>query len=84
VIFANNSYNILNVEYARLGVENMGAIAASLFDISNPTIGWLDLARSFGVPGAVAETAEQLCQLLEQSYQTPGPFLIQANGELQR
>ncbi|MEZ5491210.1 MAG: acetolactate synthase large subunit [Gammaproteobacteria bacterium] len=84
VIFANNSYNILNVEYARLGVENMGAIAASLFDISNPTIGWVDLARSFGVPGAVAETAEQLCQLLEQSYQTPGPFLIQANGELQR
>lgn len=84
VVFANNSYNILNVEYARLGVKEMGGIAASLFDISNPTINWVDLARSFGVPGAVAETAEQLCDLLEQSYRTPGPFLIQANGELQR
>ncbi len=84
VIFANNSYNILNVEYARLGVENMGDIAASLFDISNPTIGWVDMARSMGVPGAVAETADQLCELLEQSYRTPGPFLIQANGEIKR
>ena len=84
VIFANNSYNILNVEYARLGVENMGEIAASLFDISNPTIGWVDMARSMGVPGAVAETADDLCELLEQSYSTPGPFLIQANGEFKR
>jgi acetolactate synthase-1/2/3 large subunit len=84
VIFANNSYNILNVEYARLGVKNPGDIATSLFDIGNPAIGWVDMARSMGVPGAVAETAEQLCKLLEQSYRTPGPFLIQANGQLQR
>jgi len=84
VIFANNSYNILNVEYARLGVENMGEIAASLFDISNPSLSWVDMAKSMGVPGAVAETSEQLCDLLEQSYRTPGPFLIQANGELKR
>lgn len=84
VIFANNSYNILNVEYGRLGVKDAGSIAASLFDISNPTISWVGLARSMGVPGAIAETAEQLCELLEASYRTPGPFLIQAQGELQR
>jgi acetolactate synthase-1/2/3 large subunit len=84
VIFANNSYNILNVEYGRLGVTDVGEIAASLFDISNPTIGWVELAKGFGVPGAVANTSEELCDLLEQSYATPGPFLIQANGELQR
>lgn len=84
VIFANNTYNILNVEYQRLGVTDVGRIAASLFDISNPTIGWIDLAKSFGVPGAVAQSAEQLCDLLEQSYRTPGPFLIQANGQMQR
>lgn len=84
VIFANHSYNILNVEYARLGVTDVGKIAASLFDIGNPKIDWVDMARSFGVPGASANTAEELTQLLEQSYQTPGPFLIQANGQLQR
>lgn len=84
VIFANNSYNILNVEYARLGVTDVGEIAASLFDISNPIIDWVSLANGFGVPGAKADTAEELCRLLEQSFKTPGPFLIQANGELQR
>lgn len=84
VIFANRSYNILNVEYARLGVSNPGKIASSLFDIGNPAINWVDMARSFGVPGAEANTAEELTRLLEQSYETPGPFLIQANGELQR
>ncbi|MCH8264893.1 MAG: acetolactate synthase large subunit [Proteobacteria bacterium] len=84
VIFANRSYNILNVEYARLGVSEVGDIAASLFDIGNPEINWVDMAKSFGVPGASADSAEELCKLLQQSYETPGPFLIQANGELQR
>jgi acetolactate synthase-1/2/3 large subunit len=84
VIFANNSYNILNVEYARLGVTNPGDIANSLFDIGNPNIDWVDLARGFGVPGAKANTAEEFSSLLKNSYETPGPFLIQANAELQR
>lgn len=84
VIFANHSYNILNVEYARLGVTEVGDIAASLFDIGNPRINWVEMAKSFGVPGACANTAEELTTLLEQSYRTPGPFLIQASGQLQR
>lgn len=84
VIFANNAYNILNVEYARLGVTEVGEIAASLFDIGRPKINWVDMAKGFGVPGASANTAEELTKLLEESYKTPGPFLIQANGELQR
>lgn len=84
VIFANHSYNILNVEYGRLGVTEVGDIAASLFDIGNPQINWVDMASSFGVPGARASSAEELTRLLEQSYRTPGPFVIQAEGELQR
>jgi acetolactate synthase-1/2/3 large subunit len=84
VIFANGTYNILNVEYAKLGISEMGDIATSLFNIGNPDINWVDMAKSFGVPGAVANTAEELCQLLEKSYETPGPFLIQAQGEFQR
>ncbi|MEX0618959.1 MAG: acetolactate synthase large subunit, partial [Pseudohongiellaceae bacterium] len=78
VIFANRTYNILNVEYARIGVDNPGRTAASLFDIANPEIDWLSLARGFGVPGATANTAEELSTLLEQSNGEPGPYLIQA------
>ena len=84
VIFANRSYNILNVEYSRLGVTEVGDIAASLFDIGNPGLNWVDMARGFGVPGATADTAEELTTLLEKSYETPGPFVIQANAEMQR
>lgn len=84
VIFANNVYNILTNEYAKIGVDNPGAIAQSLFDISNPIMDWVGMANSFGVPAAKAETGEELCRLLKQSFRTPGPFLIQASGQLQR
>ncbi len=84
LIFANRSYNILEVEYARLGIEQAGEIAASLFDIGNPAIDWVQMAASFGVPGAAADNAEDLLALLERGYREPGPFLIQANGEIQR
>ncbi|MDX1490185.1 MAG: acetolactate synthase large subunit [Pseudohongiellaceae bacterium] len=79
VIYANRSYNILNVEYGRLGVTDVGEVAESLFDIGNPEIDWVALASAYGVPAAVANTAEELCELLEKSYKEPGPFLIQAN-----
>lgn len=84
VIFANRAYNILNVEYRRLGVTEVGTVAASLFDIGTPPLSWVDLARGFGVPAAVAETSEALADLLEQSYRTPGPFLIEARGQMLR
>jgi acetolactate synthase-1/2/3 large subunit len=80
LIFANHSYNILNVEYARLGVTEVGEIAASLFDIGNPDLDWVAMAKGFGVPGAHAKDAEDLCRLLEESYKTPGPFVIQARA----
>lgn len=84
LIFDNKAYNILNVEYARLGVGDMGDIAASLFDIGSPEIDWVALAKGFGVPAAKPETAEELSTLLENSYKTPGPFLIQASDKLKR
>ena len=78
VIFANRKYNILNIEYGRLGVTDVGPIAASLFDISNPDVDWEMLSKSMGVPAATATTAEEFARLLTRSYQEPGPFLIQA------
>jgi acetolactate synthase-1/2/3 large subunit len=78
VIFANRKYNILNVEYERLGVTDAGPIAASLFDIGNPDIDWAMLAKSMGVPSATARDATELAALLKRSYDEPGPFLIQA------
>ena len=46
----------------------MGEIAASLFDIGNPELDWVAMAKGFGVQGAHAKDAEDLCRLLEESY----------------
>lgn len=84
LIFANRTYNILNVEFARLNAGEPGEIAASLFDIDKPAIDWVQMAASFGVPGATATSADHLAKLLQQSYREPGPFLIEVNGQMER
>lgn len=78
VIYSNRSYDILDVEYHRLGVNSVGDKAASLFSLSNPDIDWVSLARGYGVPGARASTAEGFIQALEEGMRTEGPYLIEA------
>jgi len=78
VIFANRSYNILDTEYRRLGVNKVGERAASLFDLSNPDIDWVSLANGYGVPGQQADTAEAFVLALDEAMRTPGPYLIEA------
>jgi acetolactate synthase-1/2/3 large subunit len=79
VIYSNRAYNILEVEYRRLGINEVGATAASLFDLSQPTIDWVGLAGSLGVPGARASTCEEFAAALQRGLETDGPYLIQAD-----
>jgi acetolactate synthase I/II/III large subunit len=79
VIYSNRSYNILEVEYRRLGINDIGATAASLFDLSAPVIDWVGLAASMGVPGARASTCEDFAAALQRGIESDGPFLIQAD-----
>lgn len=78
VIFNNRRYGILETEYLRLGVNEIGDRAASLFDLTRPNINFVELANSMGVPGTVARTAEEFRRELELSFSQPGPFLIEA------
>jgi acetolactate synthase-1/2/3 large subunit len=78
VIFSNRSYDILDVEYRRLGVNSVGEKAASLFNLSNPDIDWVSLARGYGVPGSKASSAEEFVSALEQGMAADGPYLIEA------
>ena len=79
IIFANNSYAILKAEYANMGAGAApGPRAASMIDIDNPTIDWLAMARSLGVPGMRVETAEDFTQAVIASTREEGPFLIEA------
>ena len=78
VIYANRSYAILDIELARVGVDNPGLSARSLFDLHNPTLDWVKLAEGMGVEAARAETTEQFADLFASAMKTRGPRLIEA------
>ncbi len=78
VIYSNRRYGILDVEYRRLGINQVGARAASLFDLSSPDLDWAAMARAQGVPGVRAETSEAFVAALREAIEEPGPHLIEA------
>ena len=78
VIYSNREYWILGFEFLRLGLPEMSDEGKALFNLSNPDIGWVELAGSMGVPGCRVEDAEQLDAALERSFAEPGPYLIEA------
>jgi acetolactate synthase I/II/III large subunit len=78
VIYANRSYAILNIELARVGVDNPGMSARSLFDLHDPTLDWVKVAEGLGVEAARAETTEQFADLFTSAMKTRGPRLIEA------
>jgi acetolactate synthase-1/2/3 large subunit len=79
VIFSNRAYNILEVEYRRLGINDIGKTAASLFDLSDPDIDWVGLGASLGVPGSRAATCDAFVLALQRGLECDGPYLIQAD-----
>lgn len=77
VLCANHSYKILGVEMMRAGVKQPGAQAASLIDLSNPKIDWVQMSKALGVPAVKVETADSLVRELERSLSSQGPRLIE-------
>ena len=78
VVFNNSKYGILETEYLRLGVNEVGERAADLFDLSRPSINFVQLAASMGVPGQAVESVEEFVRALEYAKGVDGPYLIEA------
>jgi len=78
VIFSNRRYAILAMEYGRVGAGIPSAATRSLFELSRPDLDWVGLARSMGVEGARATTAEELARGLERGFRESGPYLVEA------
>ena len=76
VVFSNRAYAILLAELANAGAQ-AGPIARKMMSLSDPAIGWTQLATGLGVEAARAETSEQLADLLRSSFRSSGPFLIE-------
>ena len=78
VVFANNTYNILKAEYSNMGAgEKPGERALAMIDIDRPTIDWLAMGKSMGVPGVRVETAEGFTRALLEANREAGPRLIE-------
>jgi acetolactate synthase I/II/III large subunit len=78
VIFANRSYAILKIELMRVGAENPGSKALSLFDLQNPELNWVSLASGMGVEASRATTAEEFADQFASAMKGRGPRLIEA------
>ena len=77
IIFANRSYAILKAEYANMGAGSPNQRALDMIDIDRPSIDWLAMAKSMGVPGVSVDTAEAFHQAMVDSTREPGPKLIE-------
>lgn len=78
VILANRSYAILNIEMMRMGLGQAGPVAKQMLDISPPTLDFVAMGQSMGVPSCRVSTADELVNELRKSFATPGPALIEA------
>lgn len=76
IILSNRRYAILLGEYSNVGA-NPGPTAMSMLDLGNPDLDWLALASGFGVESAKTDTLDGLAELLKDSLDREGPFLIE-------
>lgn len=77
IIFANNSYQILKLEFGNMGFGVPGPQALGLIDIDKPKIDWVAMGKSMGCPSVRVENAADFCTSMINSARVPGPMLIE-------
>ena len=77
VIFANRSYRILNIELMRVGAGEARPRAKDMLDLTRPTIDFVAMSQSMGVPAYRPKDAEEFCRVFERAMQQRGPQLIE-------
>lgn len=77
VVFANGSYQILRGEFDNVGAGEPGKRAQDMLQLDRPTIDFVALGKSMGVPGRAITTADDFNRALEEAMREPGPRLIE-------
>lgn len=77
VIYANRGYQILHGELQNLGVTRVGRNAHAMFDVEDPLLDWVSMARGHGVPASKVTTPGELSTALQTGLDTAGPYLIE-------
>ena len=78
VIYANRGYKILNNELKRVGASPDGERAASMFDLQNPSLDWVALAKGMGVEAVRVESSRDFDAAFASAMKRRGPVLIEA------
>ncbi|MFD1557535.1 acetolactate synthase large subunit [Paraburkholderia silviterrae] len=78
VIYANRGYKILTNELKRVGASTDGMAAASMFDLTNPTLDWVALANGMGVEAIRVESARAFDAAFASAMKQRGPRVIEA------
>lgn len=81
VILKNDAYAVLNVELARVREGEATPKMQSLLELNEPSIDWVKLAESMGVPAVAVSSAEEFHSAFEQAMGQTGPRLIEASIE---
>lgn len=77
VVFSNRGYQILRGELANVGVTDVGRNAVRMFDVVEPTLDWVALARGHGVEGQRVTDMDQFVAEFGGAMARKGPFLIE-------
>jgi len=77
IIFANRAYQILRQEFAGVGAGEPGEKARAMLSIDNPTLDFVGMSKSMGVPAESVTDCEGLIAALQRRLIEPGPNLIE-------
>jgi acetolactate synthase I/II/III large subunit len=77
IIYANRAYAVLQSELRRVGVGAVGPRAASLLDLTDPALDWVQIATGLGVEASSVATAEEFAAHYASAMAHSGPRLIE-------
>lgn len=77
VVFSNRGYQILRGELANVGVTQVGRNAVRMFDVVEPSLDWVALAKGHGVTGVRVTDLDQFGAAFAEAMAQRGPRLIE-------
>ena len=77
LIFANQSYKILQGELKNVGVTNPGKSAIEMLSLKNPELDWTSISKGMGVDAVKVDNIEDLVKYFKYGIKENGPFLIE-------
>lgn len=77
VVFSNRGYQILRGELANVGVTQVGRNAVRMFDVVEPSLDWVALAKGHGVQGVRVTDLDQFGAAFAEAMAQRGPRLIE-------